>query len=52
MELTDDDRAELARLIANGATSGRLDSEEEDENGNKTSVFISWKLTTEKWQEN
>ena len=32
MELNDLDRAELGRLIAEGSTGGRLDSEDDDGN--------------------
>lgn len=42
-EITDEDREELARLIKEGYTSGRIDSDD----GKK----ISWSLTTEVWKD-
>lgn len=47
MELTDEEQKELGRLIAEGNTSGRLDSENEKGRG----VYIAWELTTNKWED-
>lgn len=47
LELNDTDRAEIARLIKDGATSGILDSEDED--GNPTR--IDWGLNTNKFNQ-
>ncbi len=44
-DISDLDREELGRLIKEGFTSGRLDSEESD--GRYYS--IAWDLTTNKW---
>ena len=46
MDLTDEENRELARLISDGATSGRIDSEDEG-----VSTHISFELKTNKWQE-
>ena len=43
IEITDLDLGEIARLIREGNTSGRLDSED----GKK----ISWELKTEVWKD-
>jgi len=43
-EVNDIDRKELARLIENGCTSGRLDSEEQG-----LSKHIAWDLKLEVW---
>ena len=42
MELTDLDREEIARIIADGCTSGRVDGD---------GYRIAWSLTTEKWSD-
>ena len=40
--ITDDDRAEIGRLISEGMTSGRLDVD---------SKRIAWELKTEAWED-
>ena len=47
IEINDIDREELARLIKEGFTNGRLDSETED--GETKS--IAWELKTDVWVE-
>ncbi len=47
VEITDLDKEELARLIEEGMTSGRLDSETED-GGTK---HISWELKMTSWED-
>lgn len=42
MELTEEDYAELGRLVASGMTNGRLDGED---------YCIAWGLTTNKWSD-
>ena len=42
-EITDVDRAEMGKLIAEGCTSGRLDNGE--------GKYISWELKTEVWED-
>jgi DNA-binding CsgD family transcriptional regulator len=41
IELTDMEQEEIARLIKEGYTSGRLDDEE--------GISVSWELKYEKW---
>ena len=41
--LSDEEQEEIGRLISEGCTSGRLDSE----NGNK----VAWQLNWNKWEE-
>lgn len=43
--MTDLDREEIAHLITEGFTSGRLDGEEDD----NQQRFVSWELKTEEW---
>jgi ribosomal protein S27AE len=45
MQLNDQDRQEIARLISEGYTSGRIDSQQK----NGDPVYINWELTTDKW---
>lgn len=45
MEITDEDRAELGRLVKEGFTNGILDAC--DENG--ISTRISWEIKTDKF---
>lgn len=44
-EITDLDRAEIARLIADGNTGGRVDRE----NSDGTFTYLSWNLDINTW---
>ncbi len=47
--MTDLDREEIARLIVEGCTSGRLDVEVEDDKGGFR--YVSWELKTNEWSD-
>lgn len=42
--MTDEERKEIGRLIAEGYTSGRLDNEDDR--------HVAWNLSTEEWNDN
>jgi len=48
-ELKPDESIKIGKLIVEGNTSGRLDTKNEDEQGN--TIFISWDLKFEKWSD-
>ena len=45
--MEDCDRKEIARLIGEGYTAGRIDAEDEDD----TPIHISWELKITEWKD-